>query len=154
MKTHKLVLYPFNPLIFSYFNFKLSFVYENNNKFICILTTHHCVSICWQAQLTHTAWQLLCHTFTSYSTFFWESISISEQFNCYRTKQQKWPLLPFLNIFKKWCAWAISPKFIVSSANFGQQNFGDQEWEVEKILGDKLLPGKSAKHKFLVKWTG
>jgi len=35
-----------------------------------------------------------------------------------------------------------------------QQDFGNQEWEIEKILGNKCVSGPSGKYKFLVKWMG
>ena len=35
----------------------------------------------------------------------------------------------------------ISPNFVIFSANMSQQDFGNQEWEIEKILGNKCVSG-------------
>jgi len=118
-------------------------VYENK-KFICILTTHCSIPAHWLLSHAHGFF------FASCLLNFWTV----EHLNNYRTQHHKWSFLPFFTIISKWCAWAICPSFVISSASFSQQNFENKEWEVEKILGNKKLSGKSVKYKFLVKWLG
>jgi len=48
----------------------------------------------------------------------------------------------------------IFPNFVVFSTSMSQQDFGEQDWEIEKIIGSKLLPAKVGKYKYLVKEMG